>query len=229
MLRRRSENALQRPFIAARDFVVAIWFLFRKHGAPLAWHSVLEDNREYVRAIGMISIESTNVDIFLGRLLSAILNIPPATGQAIYLAPKSATLRVEILEVAAKQTFKPTFIDITLDVQRELNNINSGILRKINNIISQSRSTIGRRHDVIHVVWGQDKDDMSIVAKMTTKDIVSKTPPKIVHINELNKLISDMRNIIDDVRPLMSDLLKRNIDRHLKMVGLPPIEATKRS
>ena len=174
----------------------------------MAWHSVLEDNPQYVHAIGMISIENANVEMFLGHLLSAVLNIPRDTGQAIYWAPKSAMLRVDIHEAAARQTFKPKFIDGALEAEHELNNINSSILRKIDRIISQSRSAIGRRHKIIRYIWGQDKDDMSVVAKTAANDIVSKTPPKIVQIKELNKLISDMRGIIDEVRPLINDLLK---------------------
>src|SRR4051812_31745530 len=73
----------------------------------MGWHSVLEGNPEYAQAIGMISIENANLELALGALLAAILNQPPYVGQTIYLTPKTAIPKVEILQNTAEVILRP--------------------------------------------------------------------------------------------------------------------------
>jgi hypothetical protein len=60
--------------------------------------SILERFPDHAKAIGMISVEMANLDIFLGELLGGILRIHPDIGRTIYLTPKSAFTRIEIIE-----------------------------------------------------------------------------------------------------------------------------------
>jgi hypothetical protein len=69
------------------------------------FQSSLEKHPEYVRAIGMISIETTSLDIMLGDLLAATLGIPESIGHAIYLTPRSATARIELFQNVTKYAF----------------------------------------------------------------------------------------------------------------------------
>jgi hypothetical protein len=57
-------------------------------------HSVLELLPEYVRAIGMISIENANMEFALAGLFASVIQVPLSTGRAIYLTPKSAMARL---------------------------------------------------------------------------------------------------------------------------------------
>jgi hypothetical protein len=62
------------------------------------YQSPLERHPRYVRAIGMITVEITNLEIFLGEMLSVLLRIPPDIGRTVYLTPRAASARLEILE-----------------------------------------------------------------------------------------------------------------------------------
>jgi hypothetical protein len=67
--------------------------------------STLEHFPEHVQAIGMISIEVANLDMLLGDLLAALLVLPTALGQQIYLTPRAAIGRVEIIENVVDMIF----------------------------------------------------------------------------------------------------------------------------
>ncbi|MGI8567778.1 MAG: hypothetical protein ACR2KT_01150 [Methylocella sp.] len=121
----------------------------------MTWKSKLEANSKYVHAIGMITIEMANVEMFLGRLLSEVLEVAPNIGQAIYWAPKSACARIKILKSAAKQKFKPIPLDDSLNIELH-QKATATTLKVIKKLLDRSTSCIGRRNDIIHGVWGQN-------------------------------------------------------------------------
>ena len=51
------------------------------------FQSPLEKRPRYARAIGMIAVEITNLEILLGEMLAVLLHIQPDLGRAIYLTP----------------------------------------------------------------------------------------------------------------------------------------------
>jgi hypothetical protein len=69
------------------------------------FQSTLEKHPEHVRAIGMISIETTSLDIMFGDLLAATLGVPKSIGHAIYLTPRSATARIQLFQNVTKYAF----------------------------------------------------------------------------------------------------------------------------
>src|ERR1700687_493469 len=71
----------------------------------MAWQSILEKHPEHVRLIGMIAIETGNLEIALADLFARMLSIPLRIGRAVYLTPQSAQARLDILVNAAKAEF----------------------------------------------------------------------------------------------------------------------------
>ena len=63
----------------------------------MTWESQLEKRPRFVKAIGMVSIETSALEYFLAELFGHILFISTPVAQAIYLTPRSATARVDIL------------------------------------------------------------------------------------------------------------------------------------
>ncbi len=54
-------------------------------------HSTLENHPDHVKAIGMITIEMSNLDMSLGEMLGGLLTVPPTVGRTIYqTAPELA-------------------------------------------------------------------------------------------------------------------------------------------
>jgi hypothetical protein len=105
--------------------------------------SSLENYPDYVRAIGMISIENANLEHALASLFSKMLFISLAVGHAIYLTPKYAIARIEIFENAARVALSPRGdADHKKKLQRAL--------KEANRIANRARTAIGKRHGIIH-------------------------------------------------------------------------------
>lgn len=69
----------------------------RLEGRP-AYQSMLERHPKHVKAIGMITIDLSNLDIMLAQLLGALLNIPAEVADAIYFSPQAAGPRLSIID-----------------------------------------------------------------------------------------------------------------------------------
>src|SRR5882672_5900942 len=74
-------------------------------GRSMAWQSALEKHPEHVRLIGMIAVESGNLEIALASLLGRMVMISPRVGRAVYLTLQAAHARLDILKNAAKAAF----------------------------------------------------------------------------------------------------------------------------
>jgi hypothetical protein len=159
--------------------------------------STLEDHPEYVRAIGMISIENANLEHSLASLFSEMLFISVGVGHAIYLTPKSATARIQIFENAAKVALAPRGGD---EHRKKL----KLALRRISGITERARKLIGKRHGIIHDAWGVDKltgDVQRHVLGFPSRK--SPTP-----VAALERTITDFRKLISDVRSLRNEFKK---------------------
>jgi hypothetical protein len=97
-------------------------------------NSSLESKPEYVQAIGMVSIEISNLEIFLGEMLASLLHISPQFGRVIYLTPQSAFARLQILENVLHDSITPTHPSRSV----------------IQDIIDRTRVVIGKRHEYTH-------------------------------------------------------------------------------
>ena len=75
-------------------------------GVHMPWKSILEDHPEHVRLIGLIAIETGNLELALADLLARMLSIPLRIGRAVYLTPQSSGARLHILKNAARASLK---------------------------------------------------------------------------------------------------------------------------
>ena len=161
------------------------------------WHSMLSDKPEYVHALGMISIEHNNVELFLGDLLSLILKVDNVVGRAIYWKPQSASLRIGIVEAVAEQMFRQRYPGSELDIENKIDADSATMLKKVKGIISKTRSLTNQRNDRIHTMWGTSGDNQEFVVRSPA---FTEDPHKIVHVNELNKIVEDLRLLIGEIK-----------------------------
>ena len=173
----------------------------------MGWHSVLEDHPDYVKAIGMISIENANVEMFFGSLLADILGTTRNVGQAIYWAPKSANPRLEILKATAEQVYKAfeqlpseEVLDIAVAAEKQ----KADTLQRILKLIKRANSVIGRRHAIIHDVWGTDSKNNDVLQQPIKGALFGVGNEKRKPLKALKQPIIDMRSLIDDTRKLSS-------------------------
>jgi hypothetical protein len=145
--------------------------------------STIERRPEYATAIGMISIEIANLEIFLGELLGAILHIDRHYGTVVYLTPQANLARVQILENVMRDT-------LVEDTQSR---------KHIEDILEETRRVIGKRHELIHNAWGLAANNLKQVTRRSLpyKDHL---PPKPVTVKELTTLLESIRLLSSVVR-----------------------------
>jgi len=159
------------------------------------WRSYLEARPDYVQAIGMISIENANLEIAMADLLGAVLGVRDEVGNAIYLTPRAAILRLEILEAVAKAQFRPKTEG---DKFYENEDGKAQALRNVVAVVKRAKSAINRRHTIIHDAWGiEDTTGQVIRASLPLKG--DGTPESL---RTLKALIGDLRKLITDTRSL---------------------------
>lgn len=153
--------------------------------------SPLEDHPEYVRAIGMISVENANLEHSLATLFCRVAFISLGIGHAIYLTPKSSLARIEILEKATKVALAP------YGHEPHRKKLKSASIR-VEAIIKRAKKLIGKRHGIIHDAWGVSKETGD-VQRYVLGFPQRKSPIKIA---ELERTVSEFRDLIGEVRAL---------------------------
>lgn len=155
-----------------------------KQARLLPYQSPLEAHPDHVRAIGMISIEMANLDYMLGGFLGALLHIDEEIARTVYLTPRVAIGRVEIIENVIHYSVQPE----------------TELFERVDGIKKRVRALIGKRHRMIHDYWGVD-----IKTKMPSRMAIpekSSKPTKLVALDELTMMIRDIRVLATDTRAL---------------------------
>lgn len=169
----------------------------------MPWKSALDDHPEFVKAIGMISIENANLELALADLLAAVLIMPKRVAHAIYFTPRASALRVEILAEAAKARLVRRLKappDHPLEVQKR------EAQQKVERITKRTYAVIQRRHDVMHDAWGVDHemDDKPVMRQKIGRAIFIDAIP--VPLQTLLDLIRDFRALIEEVMSVTGEL-----------------------
>jgi hypothetical protein len=179
------------------------------------WRSVLESYPNHVRAIGMISIENGVLEYNLSHLLARILDVRLDVGEALYLTPKSAFARLQILESAAKARLRPKKAG---DRFYENESAKALALARVLRIVGKAKSAIGQRHTIMHDLWGVHVDDSSGASGVARISLPAKegTPATPAPETHLQALIENMRTLINEIKTF-NDELK---DRHPALVDM---------
>lgn len=175
----------------------------------MAWQSVMVDHPDHVYAIGMLSIEHSNVETMCAILLGHVLDVDPKVGEAIYWRPQSSGVRFNILEAAIETTYAPIFENPDLPVEFEANAEMKTLLGVGMKLVQRASNVSKRRNSVMHDIWGYD-EKAGMVSKAEAK---SRHTHKTVHINQLRDMIQEMRGIIDAARQFERTLFDRKIRR----------------
>jgi hypothetical protein len=166
--------------------------------------SSLESFPKHVHAIGMISIELANLEILLGRMLAALLRIPPGLGEILYLTPRTGMGRIEVLE----------------NIAREVLVAESKGLRQVTKIIGRVKAVMNDRHGMIHVVWTTSLTDPKRVGKIKVPILNDAPQVQPVSIERLTGLVKRIRNLHKDVASATA---------HMRRSGQPSASPAKSS
>jgi hypothetical protein len=152
---------------------------------PPPYQSVLEQFPKHAKAIGMTTIEIANLDIFLGYLFSAILKIPAHVGKDIFLTPRAATARLDLLETAIDSMIAK----------------NSAMKKHLISLHKRAWNIISQRHSKIHDLWGTNP--AGEVGHKPARGVAQLKP---VPLEELERMILDIRLLTGDVRSAALEL-----------------------
>lgn len=110
----------------------------------------LIDFPEYVSAIGMVSLETGDLQIKLANLFSRMVGVTVRIGQSIFLSPKAEHARIDILLHAAHAKFA---IAPKANPKAKLVVQNKRDLNEVVKIVKRSHDLINKRHRIIHDDW----------------------------------------------------------------------------
>jgi hypothetical protein len=143
------------------------------------FQSSMERFPDHVKAIGMISIEVGNMDIFLGYLFAAILQIDGSVGKEIFITPNSATARLTLLETAIKE--------VLVD--------ESEGKRLLLSIHKRAWNIVEKRQKMMHDSWGVNVEGMAV-----RQPIRGRGKMTLVPLAQLETMNSDIRTLVEAIR-----------------------------
>ena len=152
------------------------------------YQTALERHPEYLRAIGTVAVEMTNMEVMLADLLSAILGLPDDTAHAIYFAAQATGPRLTLLANASQEALKqfPNYAAKVADYMRHA--------RKYSN----------QRNDIMHDSWGLSEEKMQVSRRKTP---LHKSPPaKQIPVENVKELIHNIRVLVTDVIYLVDQI-----------------------
>ena len=157
-----------------------------KKPKPSGYHSPLEKHPDFVRAIGMISIENASLESMLGELLGALLGIHLSVGHTLYFTPKAAIARLDLLTNVADEAIRR----------------HPRVLARVQSIVKRTKAVFGKRHEIIHSLWAENEFGNTPVSRITFPHWGGED----VDLKVLDGLICDFRKLIEEVEPLIVEV-----------------------
>lgn len=159
---------------------------------------------DHVKAIGLMSLETVDLELELAVLFSRMLFINSAVGEAIYMTPRGDRARLDILRNAAKQLFA---LRKNEKPHSESGKRKRSTLSKIESIIGRAQDCIDKRHRAMHDDWYISSETKEI--KRIPVDGVIGRVAKPIPIEQLNDDVRALRVLIDDVTALAKEFQKQ--------------------
>jgi hypothetical protein len=159
---------------------------------------------DHVKAIGMIALETVDLEIELTLLFSTMLGLSYTVAEAIYMTPRGDQARLDVLRNTAKALFAPHPRSTMTPPKSKLK---AECEKKVLNIVGRAQASIGKRHRAMHDEWYvMPKTRVVKRLQVDGKGAVIGTP---IPINQLNREIETLRALIDDISKLAEEFKKR--------------------
>jgi hypothetical protein len=159
---------------------------------------------DHVQAIGLIALETVDLELELTVLFSRMLMLLPRVGEAIYMTPKNAQARLDIMRNAAKETFRPSKRASVGSLKEKQK---AAALKKVLGIIGRAQECMQKRHRALHDDWYISADTKEI--KRIQVDGLSDRVGKPIPLPTLKAEIKSLRTLIDDVTKLAKEFKEK--------------------
>jgi hypothetical protein len=168
--------------------------------------SALIDRPEHVHAIGMLTVEISNLERYLSDLFGAMLGIHALIAETIYFTPKAAMARMDVISNVASLCLQPF----------------PKHLKAVNRIIERAKAAMGKRHRLIHDAWVLSEDGNE-VARIESPFLQA---PKTVTLAELRQTVEQIQKLNNNVNALrvkiQEDPSVAALQRKLAALWIPP-------
>lgn len=158
----------------------------------------LDDYPEYVKNIGMVALETVDLEIRLANLFGRIIGLTPRKAQAIYFSPKAEQARMDIIRNAANAVFH-----VPPSQKGSVARQKAAALEKVEALLTRSEKLIRKRHRIVHDEWNVSEKEKTVTRRLVGGELVRPRTP--VQIAELTDLIGELRLLIDDVYALSQE------------------------
>jgi len=138
---------------------------------------------KHVHAIGMMVVEMTGMEVMLGDLFGALLDLNHHEGHQIYFTPKAAIPRVDVLTNVVSCNSFDKFPTIRNGTEA---------------LAKRAKALMGKRHAVIHAHWVVSNDGQMVGRIRPPFDY--KKGPETIELPDLERLVSDIRQLTLDAR-----------------------------
>ncbi|HMK79377.1 MAG TPA: hypothetical protein VK438_06985 [Xanthobacteraceae bacterium] len=162
----------------------------------------LTQRPDYVSAIGMVALETVDLEIRLAGLFAAIVGLSSRVAQAIYFSPKAEQARMDILRNAANAAYhvSPSRTGNQAKQKRDA-------LLKVETLLKRSEKVIRKRHRVVHDDWNISEKEKTVTRRPVGGELERPRTP--VPISDLSDIIKQLRELIDDVYDLSKEFKER--------------------
>jgi hypothetical protein len=145
---------------------------------------------EVVQALGMLSIESSNVETELCWLLASLLTVNLDVAKAIYFSPNGQMARMTIIKnVAALPRYSAHQKDISV-------------------ILKRADARFAKRHTLMHALWTHESTTQGpeVIYSGPAYEVRPHGETFRTDAKELNAAIQSMRLLMQDIRDLSSKI-----------------------
>jgi hypothetical protein len=152
---------------------------------------------KHAQAIGMIALETVDLELELALLFSEMLSLPYSVAEAVYMTPRGDQARLDILRNSAKALFAPhPRSKPTSPKSKKMVSLKSKVL----NIVSRAQNCIGKRHRAMHDEWYVLPKTKEIKRLQVDGSGAEEGTP--IPLRQLNEDIRIVRTLIDDITKL---------------------------
>ena len=163
---------------------------------PLIPQSPLERFPDYVKAIGMTTIELCNLEAAVCHLFGAILRFDEPIAGSIFSSPKTTAGRLDMVRNLAAQAVKQKILS-------------QDDAKTIKELVARADKLLRKRNDVVHEMWGVSRD--------LTKVMRIPLPygePTPVTLESLTRNIADLRILWTELDKLSHRLRLRSLHHY---------------
>jgi hypothetical protein len=206
-----------------------VWAKPKSSEPPRASKSIPSEHNlslhlDYVQAIGMVSIETVDLELRLADLFARTIGVSLRVGQSIFLSPKAEQIRIDIFRNAAHAEFATA---PRANPNHTLIKQKRQALAKIDKLLNRSLDLIRVRHRIIHDDWNISDKEKVVTRRHLDGAIGRERTP--IKITELEQHIRSLRVLIDDIYALSVEFKARHPSMASMAIERPANTASKKS